>query len=486
MQKHWVHIIGVCGITTSGIAVMFKNMGWKVTGSDKGFFPPVSDFLKFNKIDVQPGFKLERLHQGGTSPDLVVIQGTKGEKNEEYQEALRLNLEIKPYAEILKEYVIVEDSIVVVGSFGKTTVSSILVNIFNEAQIPISYMYGGLDPRFAANVKAKDENTKYSIVEGDEYLTSFKDKRSKFFHYNPKYLIINGIEYDHVDLFPTMQAYLDNFKKLVSEMPKDGIIVANIDDQNVQKVLNNAKCKVITFSGNQNLLFKPDWYLLRASSPLPTIIKNINNNQDNLAIIPFERNIIGQFNDLNMLAASVLAHTLDIKQSAIQAGLKKYQGVQRRLEIKARYKDILLIDDFGSTPAKAEAAIKTISEEYPQHKIITVFEPNSGNRNYNALQLFTKTFKNSDLVIIPKFTRIPKSKTQRFSEDDLWELINENGVKAEYFPNDNDVITALKQSLNKNNKSIVLFLGSHSFRGMITKMAEIINNAKETKSTTIK
>lgn len=486
MQQQWVHIIGICGVTTSGVAVMFKNLGWKVTGSDKGFFAPVSDYLKKHEIDINPGFKLERLHQDKRHPDLVVIQGTKGDKNEEYQEAKRLGLKIIPFAKVLKEFVVHDESIVVVGSFGKTTVTSLLVRIFKQAKINISYMYGGLDSDYSPNVVAKDSNTKYSIVEGDEYLTSLTDRDSKFFHYQPKYLVITGIEYDHVDLFPTFSDYLNNFKKLVANMPKNGVIVANIDDQNIQKVLPEAKCKVITFSGSQNLQLKPDWYLLRNSRPLPTIIKNVSKPNDELVIIPFERKVLGDFNDVNMLAAGVLAHTLEIKPSVIQAGLSSYNGVQRRLQVKASYLNWLVIDDFGSTPAKAEAAINTVKSEYPQHKIVVVFEPNSGNRDYKALNLFKRTFANSDLVIIPKFTLIPKTDNRKYSENDLWEYLNNNDVKAEYFPIDNDVITALKHSLNKNKKTIVLFLGSHSFRGMINKMTEILNNGKTQKSTTIK
>lgn len=485
-MQQWVHIIGICGITTSGVAVMFKNMGWKVTGSDKGFFPPVSDYLKKYQIEITPGFKLERLHQDKRHPDLVVIQGTKSDKNEEYKEALRLKLNIMPYAQVLKEYVVCENSVVIVGSFGKTTITSILVNIFKTANIDISYMYGGLDPDYSANVVAKTDKTRFSIIEGDEYLTSFNDRSSKFFHYKPKYLLINGIEYDHVDLFSTFTDYLNNFKKLIAQVPEDGFIIANIDDQNVQKALIGARCKVIGFSCKQNLQLKPDWYLLRESKPLPTIIKNIKTSTDELVIIPFERKIIGNYNDINMLAAAVMAHSLGIKPTAIQKGLNTYSGIQRRLQIKASYLNWLIIDDFGSTPAKAEAAIKTIKSEYPQHKLIAVFEPNSGNRDYKALTLFKKTFALSDLVIIPKFTLIPKSASKKYSENELWEYINDNGNKAEYLPVDTDVITALKLALNQNKKSIILFLGSHSFRGMINKIVSILEDGKTQKSTTIK
>jgi UDP-N-acetylmuramate-alanine ligase len=264
------------------------------------------------------------------------------------------------------------------------------------------------------------------------------------------------------------------------------MIFANIDDQNIQKILPAAKCKIVTFSSNQNLLLKPDWYLLRESRPLPTIIKNIKSRQDNLVIIPFERKIIGSFNDANMLAAAVVAAELGIKQTAIMAGLSTYDGIQRRLQIRARHDEALVIDDFGSTPAKAAACLATVRQEYPKHYLVPIFEPNAGNRGARTLELFKQVFNNADLVILPKFTLLPKATELRFSENDLWELLNEAGVKTEYFPIDADVISEIKQLLAKKKKIIIIFIGSHSFRGMIPKVCEALLNVKGKKTTKVK
>lgn len=482
MSKKWVHIIGIAGSATSSIAVMFKNLGYKVTGSDKGFFPPVSDYLKKNDIKISPGFKKERLTENENHPDLVVVQGTKGDKNVEFVEAKRLKLKIQNYTEVVKEFIIVQESIVVVGSYGKTTTTALLVNIFKKAGIDISYMYGGLNVNFEDNIQAKDKNTKYSIVEGDEYLTSMNDKTSKFFYYSPKYVVINGLEHDHVDLFPTLDKYLMNFKRLIEKIPSDGIIFANIDNQNVQKVIAYAKCKVITFSGNMNLRLKPDWYLLSNSKPLPTIIKNPMSVRSELQIIPFERKILGSFNERNILAAAIVASEFGIDITAIQKGINSFKGIKRRLEIRKQIDNRLVIDDFGSTPAKAFASIVTIKEEFPTHYLVTVFEPNAGNRDFSALNLYSNVFSKSDLLILPKFSVLPKSKDLRFTEEEFYNYLVENHVNIEYIPIDTDVIMSINNELEKRKKVVVLFLGSHSFRGIINAVCKNFKKKKKRKN----
>lgn len=476
MASNWVHVIGVCGSTTAGIAVLFKELGWKVTGSDKGFYPPGSDFLKKYKIPCLPGFKMERLHEAGKNPDLVVIQGTKGDNNEEFVEAKRLGLKILTYPEVLKEFVIVPNSIVVAGSYGKTTTTAFLVSIFKEAGIPVSFMFGGLLTDLSPTIIGKSSATEYSIVEGDEYLTTISDRRSKFFHYAPKYLVLTGLEYDHADLFPTKKAYFDNFAKLVESMPKDGVIFANMDNQNVQKVLVKAPCRIVSFGLGPALQVKNDWSLALSTKPLPCVIRNPGVSGENLEIIPFQRSVLGKFNDLNILAAIVTASTLGLKKEAIQRGIKNFPGIKRRMEVRYKKKELFVIDDFGAAPAKAKATVKSLREEHPEHRVVIVFEPTAGNRDSKSLIEFKGVFAAADSVIIPKFTLLPKSKLARYSETDLTQLLQEDGVTTAYYPNDKDLLLELSAQTEKHKKIIIAFLGSHSFRGMIPQFIANLKN----------
>lgn len=476
MKQNWVHIIGICGITTSGVAVMFKNMGWEVTGSDKGFFPPVSDFLKAHDIAIQPGFKLSRLHQGNKHPDMVIFQGTKGDKNEEYQEARRLGIKMYSFAEILRDQVIVPNSIVVSGSFGKTTTTAILRDIFLKAGKKISFMVGGLSPDLAPTVVNKQDDTEYSLVEGDEYLNTLEDKRSKFFFYSPKYLILTGIAYDHADLFPSMDAYLLNFKRLLEQMPEDGLVVANIGDQNIQKIIDSAPCKVVTFSLNSSASSNPDWILLNTTKPLPCLVKNPQ-GKGNIEIIPFERKVIGNFYDANILAAAVMAYELGIKKEDIQEAVKEFRGIKRRLEIKYQQQGRMLVDDFGSAPAKAKTSLMALRDEFPGVRLIAVFEPNAGSRVTGALGQFNQAFDLADVLILPRFTVLPHSTQTRFTESDLQDELSGKKLQVEFIPNDGDLVNYLTQQWFKQDKILIVFMGSHSFRGMIVKLIQELIHA---------
>jgi UDP-N-acetylmuramate--alanine ligase len=229
----------------------------------------------------------------------------------------------------------------------------------------------------------------------------------------------------------------------------------------------------------QNLKFQPDWYLLTASKPLPTLIKPPRTGSNDLEIIPFERNILGQYNNANILAATCLSYELGIKKGPIMQAIKSFTGIQRRLEIKYRNKEKMIIDDFGSSPAKAEAALRSLKAELPEYRIVAIIEPNAGNRSLTALGLFDKALQPADVLVIPKFTVLPKSSQERYTEEDFQEKLSETKLKVSYCPMDTDLVHYLSQEYATHKKIIIVFLGSHSFRGMIPKLIEMVKHGKE-------
>lgn len=471
----WIHVIGICGVVTSGLSVMFKYRGVKVTGSDKGFFPPVSDYLEKYDIPIAIGYKKERLtDEDGNHPDLVIVQGLKGDKNPEFQEAVRLGIPIKTFPEILSEYVITDESIVIAGTYGKTTITSAMVDIFEKNKTDISYMFGGITPAMKETAKSKDPHTQFSVVEGDEYLTSLVDRTSKFFYYKPKYLLINSCKWEHPDLFPTEESYVDNFKSLVKKIPQDGLLIANANDKNVAEIAANATCKVIFYSVDKtNSYAEPTWYLEKNSKPLPSFVR-MDSEITSLEIIPYVRKIIGEFNEENLLAAAVLTYELGVKKERIQEAIEEFQGIKRRLEIKHKQDDFVIIDDFGSSPPKAEGSLKALREDYPESEIYMVFEPNTGNRTAASIPTYHKAFKSVDEIIFPRFTKLPKTELHRLSEMELAEELKQ------YYDNitvitDDDILvkTLVKQlELGSDKHKIIVFMGSHGFRGMIDKLTK--------------
>jgi UDP-N-acetylmuramate: L-alanyl-gamma-D-glutamyl-meso-diaminopimelate ligase len=482
MEK-WVHIIGICGVTTSGLAVSFKNNGWNVTGSDKGFFPPVSDYLKANDIKILPGFKKERLTIEGKHPNLVIFQGTKGRFNTEILEAKELGLKTKSYPEVLEEYFInKKNSVVITGSFGKTTTTGLVVNILKETNIKMNYMYGGLDPDFKPNLEFCADS-KISIIEGDEYITSFQDNSSKFFHYHPTTVLLTGVVWDHSDIFKSEFEYIENFKKFIAIIPKTGNLIVNVNDKNSIEIAKETKANVIFYSADpENALIKPDWYLLYDSKPFPCIVKSVKEKSD-LEIIPFERKIIGKINDNNILAATVLSRILDVKKVDIQKGIRDFRGIKRRMEIRFQDKNVTVIDDFGSTPGKARHALRSLKDDFPNNKIIVVFEPSAGSRTINSSGSYVKSFDDADLVFLPRFTPVGSMpQGTRFNEMDLLQVLLDYNYNAKYIGNDEilvqEIIKEIK--LNKNSRhSVVLFMGSHSFRGLIKNLVMALKNGEK-------
>lgn len=469
----WVHIIGICGVVTSGLAVMFKYKGSKVTGSDKGFFPPVSDYLKKYDIPIAIGYRKERLtDEDGNHPDLVIVQGLKGDNNEEYKEALRLNLTTKNFPQILSEHVVVDNSIVVAGTYGKTTITSVLADIFRKNKTEISYMYGGINLQMEESILGKTDRTQYSIVEGDEYLTSLADKTSKFFYYKAKYLVINSCKWEHPDLFRSEEEYVENFRKLVETIPTDGLIVANANDANVIRAVEHALCKVIYYSVDKEKAFTtPHWFLEKTSKPLPTFVK-LNPQTASLEIIPYERKIIGEFNEENLLAATAMAYELGVRKERIQEAIADFAGIKRRLEIKYNNDKLSIIDDFGSSPPKAQGSLKALRQDYPESEIFLIFEPNTGNRTSTSIPTYRNALDMADEIIFPRFTQLPRTDIERFSAEELAEKLKPLYKNITVVPDDEILFKLIiKQvELGSDRHKIVVFMGSHSFRGIIDKL----------------
>lgn len=477
MSQNWVHVIGVAGVTTSGVAVMFNRYGWKVTGSDKGFFPPVSDYLKDNGVEILPGFKPDRLtDETGQHPDVVVIQGTKGKENPELIEATKLKLNIKTYPEILEHYVIKKGrSIVIAGTYGKTTITAALVQMFAVSNRPISYMIGGISINTGFTVVPLREESMYSVVEGDEFITSLSDKRSKFFYYHPDFLILNAVSWEHPDVFTNEAEYIKNFKKLVRSIPPKGLVVANANDRNAVDVATESRARVIYYSINPDeAQASPHWYLNPASHSLPTFVRKPEDEDG--VVIPYEKQIIGEFNEENLLAAAAMASELGVDSKSITEAIKDFRGIRRRLEIRYQSNKIIVIDDFGSSPPKAKGALAALRKDFPRAEITIVFEPSSGNRVATALALYDGVFTQADKLVFPRFTKLPKTSKDRFDGDELAVYLAKSGVQVSYIEDDANLVRQLIKIAKKKTKvlKIICFMGSHSFRGMINQLIEEI------------
>lgn len=458
-MKKWVHIIGIAGVATGQIAVEFKNNDYLVSGSDKGVFPPMSDHLINNGVNIELGYKKEHLDleyyqkkYGGEwnmhnkkLPDLIVAQGTKGTKNDEYVYALDNKLEIKSYPEILSEFVVVPNkSIVISGTYGKTTTTAMLAWIFTNAGIEVSYMFGGLSNDLSNGVKFKNSKTQFSIIEGDEYYVSPENPISKFYLYNPTFLLLTSAQWDHADIFKTKEDYINNFIKLVKSIPRTGCLIYSTHDENVIEISKLAQCDKIPFAqGN-----------IKETESLTFIDKDLK--------------VLGEFNKTNALAAVSLSSYLNLDFVSIKNAIKSFTGIKRRLEIKHERNNLIVIDDFGASPSKAKSAIWSVKNKFPDKYIIGIFEPNLGSRTTQGIDEYKGVFDLLDKLYLPRFTYVPGD---YIDNNTLAEFINKDCLNAIPIAKDEDLMKNILLEV-KNKDSVVMFMGSHGFRGMIDEIVE--------------
>lgn len=434
-NNKWVHIIGIAGVTTSALAIEFKNIGWDVTGSDSNIYSPVDKILEDKQIKVFGEYSYKNLlNEFGGKPDLVIMGSSKALRNKEYLFAKKNQLTVKNYPQVLTDFVVAEKSIVVTGTYGKTSISLMLTHVLKRFEEKLSYMVGGFSESLSKTLQFKSETTKTSVIEGDEYISAKDDKKSKFFYYNPNILIINSIEWDHTDVFKTESDYIQNFSNLISQIPTNGKIFAS-KSKNILEALKAAKCEVEFFEDEKFFL---------------------------------ETDLVGDFNKSNIAHAHQILISMGYESSKVQKYLKEFKGVNRRLEVKYKDENSVLIDDFGSSPAKAKRAIQTVKKEFKNSNLIVIYEPNEGARTEESKEMYQNLFDGVDSLILPKFREMK----DRLDSHELAQIINKSFPKK--LIESNDLVKDILNLQSSEMRNVILFLGSHSFEKEINQLEELL------------
>lgn len=258
---------------------------------------------------------------------------------------------------------------------------------------------------------------------------------------------------------------------------ENGLIIANYDNENVREILSNAKAKVVFCSSKFSFEKDINWKVITDSNPKKVLFRQGDQLKDNL-MIPFKENIVGEFNNINILLASAMAFELGVTQDSIQTGIESYMGLKRRLEVKYVQNDNYIIDDFGSTVGKAKFALEAVQKDFPEHHIHLIFDPSSGARSRISLNEYTKAFESvHPTVELLKFSILPNKDNQKFSEDEFASKIESFGIKVNRYETDSQALESLKK-IFKEEKKVILFLGSHSFRGMISNLIKLLEDEK--------
>jgi UDP-N-acetylmuramate: L-alanyl-gamma-D-glutamyl-meso-diaminopimelate ligase len=456
--------MGICGTGMASLAGMLKEIGYRVTGSDKNIYPPMSLFLERLSIPVLEGYSPDHL---SPPPDLVIVGNVISRDNVEAVELSRLRLPYLSFPQALKHFAIGNKRcIVIAGTHGKTTTSSLVAWTLEKAGMNPGFMIGGIPQNFHRNFELGQGP--YFVIEGDEYDTAFFDKGPKFLHYSPWATILTSIEFDHADIYRDLVHVTESFRKLMNLIPSKGLLIANTDDPTITTEIRTAKCPVTTYA----LSNKGHWQAVDISVQKDfTHLKILKAGKGYLNL---STPLFGRHNISNLLSCVVLSDFLGISASTISAAVKEFSGVVRRQEVIGEKRSILVLDDFAHHPTSVTETIDAVREKYKGRRLVAVFEPRSNSSRRNIFQKrYASAFDKADLVMIPKpplMEKIPQA--ERFSSQHLVKELDEKGIKAFYFPNTDQLLDELVKAARPGD--VILIMSNGAFDNLPRRLLDCL------------
>jgi UDP-N-acetylmuramate: L-alanyl-gamma-D-glutamyl-meso-diaminopimelate ligase len=452
-----VHFVGIGGTGMAAAAAAMQERGFHVTGSDQNVYEPMASFLADKKIVVMNGYDEKNLLH---KPDLVVIGNAISRGNAEAEFVLDHKLRYCSLPELLKEFFIRgKRSLVVTGTHGKTTTTSLLTWVFEHSGLNPSFFIGGIPNNFSQGARFTD--SEWFIIEGDEYDTAFFDKRSKFVHYLPEVAIINNLEFDHADIFENLDAIKKTFSHFIRLIPRNGLLLGNGDDANLAPLLTATHCPVKRFGlGADNAIHA---FNIRYG---PTA------TEFEIPSFKFHLNLVGELNVRNALAVIAAAKHCGLSNKQIQSAFDTFKGIKRRMEVRGIAGGVTVVDDFGHHPTAIRETLKALRLKYPHEKIWAVFEPRSNTTRRNVFQYeLSNAFADADAVVVSKVARLEQlAAGERLNPEKLMQDLKLSGKNAAYLPDVDSIIVHI--SKNVRGGDIVCVFSNGGFGGIHAKLLE--------------
>ncbi|MFI5201040.1 MAG: UDP-N-acetylmuramate:L-alanyl-gamma-D-glutamyl-meso-diaminopimelate ligase [Candidatus Kapaibacterium sp.] len=448
-----IYFIGICGSAMGNAALLMRALGHDVLGSDDNIYPPMSLLLAEQGIKISPGYRAANLDG---FDGIVVIGNAMSRGNEEVETVLERRQPFVSMAELLKREVIQgKTSIVVSGTHGKSTTSSLMAWTLESSGRELSFLIGGVPENFGAGYQARPES-EFVVLEGDEYDTAFFDKRSKFLHYLPTTLIINNIEFDHADIFSSLDEIKLAFKRLTLLVPRNGLIIANADDANVMDVVSGSIAPILTFgiSENANVRAKDIRFTDSSSS---FAVRSIGHPEARLEIP-----LLGEFNIRNALAVTVGARHHGLTFEEIQKAFSSFKSIKRRLEFKGEFGGVKVYDDFAHHPTAIRATLRALRQRHPNERVIAIFEPRSNTTRRNIFQKeLAECFDDANVVFISQIARLNLLKPEeRLDPERVMDDLRAHGKEAYYLPDAQSIAEKVAEIARQGDVAIVMSNGS--------------------------
>lgn len=447
------HLIGICGKGMSGLALLLKQKGYQITGSDEGFYDPIASLLQKNGIKFMPFFSSLNIPKDA---NLIVIGKHAKlipEENEEVRAAFRSKIAIQSLPETLGTLAEKTENTVVAGSFGKSTVTALLTWCLKNSKKSPSYFIGAAP--FGLKNNAQLGKSKHFIFEGDEYPSSNWDSKSKFLHLHPKNLILISAEPDHINVFPTEKDYLQPYKKLITLLPKDGLLVVSEEGKNINKIIKDAKCKIISYGFGK----KSRWHaenVIYGEKTFFDLFKNKNK------IINLETSLLGKHNVENIIGASAfLLEKKLITPRELQKSIGNFKGISGRLDLKTKKSSVLIYEGFGSSYSKAKSVFDSLQLHFPNKKLITIFEPHTfGWRNAENKKWYQDIFNTSSKVLVLPPPEHGAKTHRQMSFQKIIKEIKKNKKEVYKIKNEKEALGILKKIVKKDDLIVLISSGS--------------------------
>jgi len=461
--KH-IYLIGICGTAMGSLAAMMKEKGHQVSGADAGVYPPMSDFLAQNEIPVRQGYRKENLMP---RPDLVVVGNAIARGNEELEFVLDSGIPYTSLPEMIRLFFLQDKtSVVVTGTHGKTSTSSMAAWALENLGASPSFLIGGIPTNFKSSFQTGNGNI--FVLEGDEYDTAFFDKAPKFFHYRPGILIITGIEYDHADIYPDLDSIILQFQRLINIVPANGFIAYSQDCPNTRKIVKQAFCKA------ESIGLEPDAVWQAVDIVTKRNRTRFNVLYQNQLIGNITLNVFGKYNVLNSLAVCSVLHHLAYPWEGVKSAMERYQGVDRRMTLRGEPLGVKVFDDFAHHPTAVHQTLLGARMRFPDSRIWAIFEPRSWTCRKNTHQkAMDDCFNQADVVIIADVYRkdqIPES--QRYQPERTVTNLLHGGKTAHFIPTADEIVAFAAEKVNPGD--VVVIMSNGGFDNIHQKLLERI------------
>ncbi len=453
--KHY-HLIGICGTAMASLAGMLQARGHRVTGSDQNVYPPMSTMLAGLGIEVAQGYDAAHIEP---APDCVVIGNAIPRGNAEVEAVLNRRLLYRSQAEVVKEeFIRGRRSLVVAGTHGKTTTTSLATWVLEVGGLRPGFLVGGVVQNFGASFRVTD--SPYFIIEGDEYDTAYFDKGPKFMHYLPELAIVNNIEFDHADIYKDLAAVKLAFRRLMNLVPGNGRLIAGWDSPHVREVVAEFGDRLHTQLETFGTSADAEWQA--RDIDFAGELTRFRVYRAGQMWGEFAMPLIGEFNVRNCLAVIIAADAWGIEQAAIKDALATFQSVQRRMQVRGEARGVTVIDDFAHHPTAVRETLQALRAKYKDRRLVAVFEPRSiSSRLAVFQQAYVAALTQADLVVVASVFN-PAHITQHgplLDTDELVAEINAHGRLAHTYAGADEIVRRLAPELRAGDAVIIMSNG---------------------------